>query len=114
MAENIVIPGIRRLTVAAPANVNAGDFVVVQRAFGIALASAASAANVAIAQGCVASIRKLNGASTSQAVGTNVHWDATNSNATISATSNTLIGVAYAAAANADTTITVALNLQAP
>ncbi len=110
MAENISQAGVRRLTVLAPANVNAGDFVVVNRMFGVALASAASAANVAIDVGATATLRKLNGASTSQAAGTNVHWDATNSNCTTSATSNILIGVAAAVTANADTTQIVHLN----
>jgi predicted RecA/RadA family phage recombinase len=110
MAENITLPALRRLTVVAPANVNSGDVVIVNRMFGIAMASAASAANVVIASGGTATVRKLNGASTSQAAGTNVHWDATNSNATTSATSNLLIGVAAAAAANADTTISVHMN----
>lgn len=110
MARNIVLPAVRRLTVAAPANVNSGDFVVVNRMFGVALTSATSAANVAIASGATVQLRKLNGASTSQAAGTNVHWDATNSNCTISATSNLLIGVAAAATANTDTTVTVHLN----
>ena len=111
MATNIVIPGVRRLTVTPAANVNSGDFLRINGQHGIALASGNTTVNVAMEQGCVAVIRKLNGASTSQAVGTNVHWDATNSNATISATSNTLIGTAYRAVTNNDTTIQVVLNL---
>lgn len=113
MANNITQPGVRTITVAAPAAVTSGSLVVVNRQFGVAIANAASAANVAIEQGCVATLRKLNGASTSQLAGTNVHWDATNANCTISATSNLLIGTAYRDAANADTTISVVLNLQA-
>lgn len=116
MANNITQEGLRTLTVPAPAaNTNTGSFVVVGRQFGVAIASQpTSGANVAISQGCVATLRKLNGASTSQAAGTNVHWDATNANCTISSTSNLLIGTAMAAASNTDTTISVALNLQAP
>lgn len=110
MARNITLPGVRRLTVAAPANVNSGDFVVVNRMFGVAMANTASGSNVAISVGATASLRKLNGASTSQAAGSNVFWDATNSNCTVSATSNLLIGVAAAAATNTDTSITVHLN----
>lgn len=110
MAKNITMDGVKRLTFAAPAAVNSGDLVVVSQAFGVALSSAASAANVVLSVGPTATLRKLNGASTSQAVGTNVHWDATNANATISATSNLKIGVAAAATANTDTTISVHLN----
>ncbi len=110
MATNITLPGLRNLTVIAPANVNANDLVVVNRMFGVAHTDAVSAANVAIAVGATATLRKLNGASTSQAAGTNVHWDATNSNCTISSTSNILIGVAAAVTANADTTMLVHLN----
>lgn len=110
MARNIVLSGLRRLTVIAPATAAVGDVVVVNRMFGIALTSAASAASVSIDTGATATIRKLNGASTSQAAGTNVHWDATNANATTSATSNLLLGVAASATANADTSITVHLN----
>lgn len=110
MAANIAQdPGLR-MTVVAPAAVTSGGLVVVGNAFGIAIANAASAANVAIAVGATASVRKLNGASTSFAQGANVHWDATNSNCTVSATSNTKIGVAADAASNADTTVTVRLN----
>lgn len=110
MARNITLDGLKRLTVIAPAAVNSGDLVVTSQAFGVALTSAASAANVAISVGPTATLRKLNGASTSQAAGTNVHWDATNSNCTISATSNLKIGVAAAVTANADTTLSVHLN----
>jgi predicted RecA/RadA family phage recombinase len=110
MATNVSLPGVRTVQVVAPAAVNSGDLVVVSQLFGIAEANAASAANVAIVVGGTATLRKLNGASTSQAAGTNVHWDATNANCTISSTSNLKIGVASAVTANADTTIVVHLN----
>lgn len=110
MAANISLDPGQRMTVAAPAAVTSGDLVVKGNAFGVAIANAVSAANVAIATGVTASLRKLNGVSTSFAQGANVHWDATNSNCTVSATSNTKIGVAADAAANADTTVSVRLN----
>lgn len=110
MATNVTMPGVKRVTVAAPAAVNSGALVNVSNLFGIALTNAASAANVVLEVGPTATLRKLNGASTSQAVGTNVYWDATNANCTISATSNLRIGVAAAAVANADTSISVHLN----
>lgn len=110
MAENWLTDGTR-VTVPAPANVNSGALVVVtNNLFGIAMASATSGANVALSIGPVCTLRALNGASTSAAVGANAHWDATNSNVTISATSNLKIGVFTAAKANADTTATLRLS----
>jgi predicted RecA/RadA family phage recombinase len=99
-----------RMTVVAPANVNSGDVVAVGQIVGVAITSAASAANVAIRCGGVFALRKLNGASTSYAQGANLYWDATNANVTISANANTRIGVATIAGANADTVATVRLN----
>lgn len=110
MAANIVKAGTDRMIVAAPAAVTSGDLVLKGNTFGIAIANAASAANVALEIGCTATLRKLNGASTSYAQGARLYWDATNSNVTISATSNTLIGVAAEAGINNDTTATVRLN----
>jgi len=109
MANNYVQEG-GRMTVIAPAAVTTGGLVLIGQMFGVAQGNAASAANVVIQTGGVHSLRKLNGASTSFAAGANVYWDSTNSNATVSATSNTRIGVAAVAAANADVAITVRLN----
>lgn len=94
----------------APAAVNSGDFVLINTMFGVAQTSAASAANVALVMGGVFDLPKANAVSTSVAQGNPVYWDATNSKVTISATSNTKIGVALAAAANTDTTVRVRLN----
>lgn len=108
MATNITADG-SRLPVVAPAAVNAGSLVVVGNIFGVALTSAASAANVVIQTGpALARLRKLAGAAINQ--GANVHWDATNANCTVSATSNTKIGVAAITAASADTIVEVRLN----
>ena len=110
MATNIESAGTR-ITVTAPSGgVVSGQYFNVGNAFGIALSNAASGANVAMETGAVCTLRKLNGASTSYAQGALLYWDATNSNVTISATSNRLIGVATVAGANADTTATVRLN----
>lgn len=109
MSRNFVHDG-SRMVVTAPAAVSSGDLVIVGQMFGVAQASAASAASVAIRAGGVHSLRKLNGASTSYAAGANLFWDATNSNVTISATSNTRIGVAAQAGANTDVLAVVRLN----
>lgn len=109
MARNFVSEGCS-VTLPAPAAVSSGDLVIIGQLFGIAQASAASAANVAIRTGGIHTLRKVTGASTSVAAGAYVYWDATNANCTISATSNTKIAVAVAAASNTDTTVTVRLN----
>lgn len=110
MAENILNSG-QIITVPAPANVTSGQLVVVgTNIFGTAMATTASGQPVALYTGGVVDLRKLNGASTSAAIGANAHWDATNSNVTISATSNLKIGVFVAAATNADTTARLRLN----
>ncbi len=99
-----------RMTVVAPAAVSAGALVVVGQMFGVAEASANSGANVAIRCGGVVDLKKLAGASTAFTQGANVHLDAANAQCTVSATSNTKIGVAAVAAANAATVATVRLN----
>lgn len=95
--------------VVAPAAKNSGEGVKVGNLFGVAITNAASAANLAISTVGVHSIRKLSGASSSFAQGANVHWDDTNANCTVSATSNLKIGVAVAAAANDAVTVDVRL-----
>lgn len=99
MAEN-VFQGGDVVTLPAPSNVNSGQFVVVGNLRGVAQASALSAASVAMVLRGVADLPKANAASTSQAAGTNVHWDATNSVTTTSATSNAKVGVAMATTTN--------------
>lgn len=94
----------------APANVNSGDFVLVGVGlFGVAQAAALSAGPVALVMEGIFDLPKANAASTSVALGGLVYWDATNARTTISASSNTLIGAAMAAAANTDTTVRVRL-----
>jgi predicted RecA/RadA family phage recombinase len=106
MAETYFNDGMA-VTVPAPANVNSGQFVVVGNIRGIAQASAASAASVAIVTRGEALLPKPNAVSTSMAVGANVHWDATNSVITASATSNAKVGVVTAAVTNTAVTARV-------
>jgi len=87
-----------------------GAFFNVGNLFGIALSNGTSGSNVVMGIGGEYSLRKLNGASTSYAQGALLYWDATNSNVTISATSNRLIGMATRAGANADVAAFVRLN----
>jgi len=94
----------------APYAVNSGQLVVINTMFGVAQTSAVSAANVAVVMGGVWDLPKANAASTSMAQGAPAYWDATNSVVTHSATSNTKLGVVFAAAANTAVLISVRLN----
>src|SRR5688572_5039714 len=109
MATNYIQDG-HAPQLAAPYPVNSGQFVIINTMFGVAQTNALSAANVAVVMGGVWDLPKVNAASTAVAQGAPVYWDATNSVTTISATSNTKIGVALAAATNTATTVRVRLN----
>lgn len=110
MATNVISDG-RIITAPAPAAVTSGSFVFVgAQLFGVAQANAASAANVAIVTRGLADLPKANAVSTSAVAGANVHWDATNSRTTFSATSNTRIGVLTAPVANTDVLVRVLYN----
>jgi len=88
MATNFVQGAVDTFQVAAPHAVVSGRVVVVgTNLFGVALSNADSAA-----------------------AGASAYWDNTNSQITLSATSNTKIGVFAAAVSNTDTTATVILN----
>jgi predicted RecA/RadA family phage recombinase len=109
MAKNFHKPG-EVMTVTAAANVNSGQLVVIGQMFGVATYSANTAEKVEIRTGGVWKFNKASAASTSAAEGANVYYDATNLNVTISATSNTRIGVAAYAFGNTDTSVYVRLN----
>lgn len=110
MAGNFTYTESSPVTVAAPANINAGAILVRNNIIGVALATAASGANVAISGEGVVVVSKSTAASEVFAIGANVHWDNTNALATISATSNLRLGVArLAVAANTVTTVEVIL-----
>lgn len=110
MAGNFTAFASSPVTIAAPANVNSGAVVVRNNIIGVALATALSGANVAVSGDGVVVVPKSTAASEVYAIGANVHWDATNAVATISATSNLRLGVArLAVAANTVTTVEVIL-----
>jgi predicted RecA/RadA family phage recombinase len=98
------------LPIPAPYAVNAGQVVVVNNLIGPAACSAASAEDVEVITKGVHAFAKANAASTSAAVGTRMYWDNAGQRATISATSNTLLGICAKAAANTDTAVFVRLN----
>lgn len=110
MAGNFSDTDMSRVQIAAPASVNAGAVVVRNNIVGVALTSAASGAEVTLAVGGCVVLPKSTAAGETYAIGANVHWDATNAVATVSATSNVRIGAARrAVAANTVTTVEVIL-----
>lgn len=112
MATNFVQEG-ESVTVVAPFAAVRGRFIVVNATTGfggVAVDNAASAANVVLKTDGVHTFDKINAPSTSGLAGGFVYWDNTNSQVTISATSNTKIGVALAAFSNTATSVTVRLN----
>lgn len=109
MATNLIQDG-ERITIVAPAAAVSGAGVRVNNIFGVYVANANSGANATIATRGVYSLRKLNGASSAFTQGANVHWDNTNANCTVSATSNLKIGVAVVAAGDDAVAVQVRLN----
>jgi predicted RecA/RadA family phage recombinase len=98
------------LPIPAPYAVNAGQVVVVGSLIGISAYSAASAEEVEVITKGVHKFVKQNAASTSATVGLRMYWDNSGQRATISATSNTLLGVCAKAVSNTDVEVLVRLN----
>lgn len=95
--------------VPAPAGgVLSGDGVLVGSLFGVAATDAAEAETVEIAHVGVFELKKTS--AQAWTVGAKVYFDATNKVATTTASGNSLIGAAVAAAANPSATGVVRLN----
>lgn len=108
MATNMIQDGVV-LEVTAPYAVTAGAGVQVgTKLHGIALAAAANGAAVRIATRGVWSVAKVS--AQAWAVGDLIYWDNTAKLFTTTSTSNLLVGVAVAAAANPSSTGTLRLN----
>lgn len=100
-----------RITVPAPAAVSAGHVVVVNtQLYGVAVADTASASDVVLQRSGVFDLAKVTGTNGSALVGAIAYWYATGNVVTISATSNTKIGVFVKDATSTQTTARVALN----
>jgi len=95
--KNYVQPG-NTITLTAPYAVASGDGLLVGSVFGVAAGDAANAETVEAALVGVFDLKKV--ASQAWGVGDKIYWDNTNKEATKTATSNTLIGVAIEAVAN--------------
>lgn len=110
MAANFVQPG-DYMNVTAGGTITSGSLVIVNSTvWGVAMTNAASGETYRLALGGVWTLPKWNAVSNNPGQGAAVYWDATNSKVTLSSTSNTKIGVAWAAAANTDATLPVRLN----
>ena len=93
------------VTVAAPAAVTSGAGVLVGSLFGVAQTDADNGADVAIVTRGVFELPKTS--AQAWTVGAKIYWAAGAGECTTTATGNTLIGVAVAAAANPSATGTV-------
>lgn len=100
------------IKVTAPRAVSSGDGVLVGALFGIALDDAGNGEDVVIVTEGVFDITALS--TDTGTAGTKIYWDDTNHRVTVTATSNTFIGVLTAAKANGDTTARVRLSDPAP
>lgn len=100
--KNFVQPG-DVIGVTAPADVVSGEPVLVGKLFGIATGDAASGDTVQIKRaGVFSDLPKATGSAWT--VGALLYWSSGNSNLTTSASGNTLVGVAAAAATSGATT----------
>lgn len=105
--KNFIQPG-RALTVAAPTGgVSSGDVVIVGALIGIATTDAVAGADIEIdCEGVYQVSKKVDDVF---AVGDLVYWDATPGEATVTATGNTVLGIAVQAATGPATAVRVKL-----
>lgn len=96
------------LPLTAPYDVASGAGLLVGALFGVAMTAAASGASVQARTRGVYTLPKTS--AQAWTVGAKVYWDDTNKVATSTASGNTLIGCAVAAAANPSATGIVRLN----
>lgn len=96
------------LSLTAPYDVASGAGLLVGALFGVATGAAASGASVQARTRGVYTLAKTSAQAWS--VGAKIYWDDTNKLATSTASGNTLIGCAVAAAANPSATGIVRLN----
>ncbi|ULB10732.1 DUF2190 family protein [Cereibacter azotoformans] len=105
--KNFIQPG-EHVTVPAPADVTSGALVMVGAIVGVAQHDAASGEDVVLVRRGVFTLPKTS--AQAWTVGQKLYRDATTGAATTTASGNTIIGAAYAAAANPSDTGTVLLD----
>lgn len=108
MATNYVQEGKALNYTPSGADVASGDLVIIGTIAGVAKTDIADGKTGAVHICGVFSLAKASGAVTQ---GAKLYWSSANSNVTTTATGNTLIGVAAAAAASGDASIPVLLNV---
>jgi len=108
MASNYVQEGEALNYTPSGADVASGDLVIIGTIAGVAKTDIADGETGAVHICGVFSLPKASGAVTQ---GAKLYWSSTNSNVTTTASGNTLIGVAAAAAASGDASIPVLLNV---
>lgn len=107
MAKNYIQEG-DTLTLAAPYVRESGEGALIGSLFGVALDDVANGASGVFTTQGVFELAKAG--AQAWTVGAKIYWDDTNKVCTTTATSNTLIGCAVAAAGSADATGIVRLN----
>lgn len=107
MATNFIQPG-NVITIPAPAAIDSGAVVIVGSIIGVAAGDAASGAGLDLHTGGIWDLPKVS--ADAFTLGAVVYWDAVASLATVTATDNTKIGVAVAAAGNGAATVKVRLS----
>lgn len=108
--KNYIKPG-DNVTVPAPADVLAGDVVLVGALLGVAQHDAASGDDVVLVRKGVFEVPKATGQAWT--VGAKIYWHNTNGNFTTSSSGSVLAGFVEAAALSADATGRVLLTGQA-
>ncbi len=108
MATNYVQEGKALNYTPSGADVASGDLVILGTIAGVAKTDIADGKTGAVHICGVFSLAKASGAVTQ---GAKLYWSSANSNVTTTASGNTLIGVAAAAAASGDASIPVLLNV---
>ena len=106
--KNFVQPG-NQITVAAPATITSGEGVLIGDLFGVANGDAAIGADLVISTTGVFTLPKAT--TDDVAVGASLYWDDAEGEVTVTATENTFVGHAVAAAGNPSATVAVRLSV---
>lgn len=107
MAKNFVQEG-KTLNYTAGADILSGDFVLIGTIGGIAKTAIANGKVGAVHVTGIFNVAKATGAITQ---GAKLYWDNTNKVLTTTASGNTIVGVAAAAALSGDATVAILLNV---
>ncbi|MBL0318152.1 MAG: DUF2190 family protein [Alphaproteobacteria bacterium] len=107
MAKNFVQEG-KALNYTAGADILSGDFVLIGTIGGIAKTAIANGKVGAVHITGIFNVAKATGAITQ---GAKLYWDNTNKVLTTTASGNTIVGVAAAAALSGDATVAILLNV---